>query len=360
MIKRLFLFLLVVCGIQLVCAQKNASIDRLFTTRGIAIALPPANEADCFIDFVKTDMIPGHFNTLILRIDWMFNYTSYPELTEPGAWSLKQIKSLVSLCKENNVKIVPQINLLGHQSWADKCGKLLQVFPEFDETPHVKMPEVYKWPNADGLYCKSYCPNHPDLHKVIFSCVDEVMNAFEATDFHAGMDEVFYIADDSCSRCKGLDPAVVYAQEVNRVRNYLVQSKRKLWIWGDRLLDGDVSGLGMWEGSCNNTARAIDLINQDVVICDWHYLFAEPSVAYFALKGFNVLSCSWNNASLTEKHLNMIEFLHNTSSPVIAGRLNGYIQTVWTSFSDFKQQIQNNIDSGESYNKVKSRFAKLY
>jgi hypothetical protein len=46
-------------------------------------------------------------------------------------------------------------------------GNLLVKYPEFDETPEVKMPEVYKWPNADSLYCKSYCPLHPKVHGVV-------------------------------------------------------------------------------------------------------------------------------------------------------------------------------------------------
>lgn len=57
------------------------------------------------------------------------------------------------------------------------------------------MPETYKWPNDDGLYCKSYCPLHPEIHDVVLALVDEIMDAFEASTFHAGMDEVFYIGD---------------------------------------------------------------------------------------------------------------------------------------------------------------------
>ncbi len=55
------------------------------------------------------------------------------------------------------------------------------------------MPAEYEWPNEDGLYCKSYCPLHADLHEVVFALVDEIMVAFEADAFHAGLDEVFYI-----------------------------------------------------------------------------------------------------------------------------------------------------------------------
>jgi len=76
--------------------------------------------------------------------------------------------------------LIPQINLLGHQSWESQSGKLLEVYPQFDETPSILLSTEYKWPNADGLYCKSYCPQHPEVYKIIFDVVDEITNVFEA------------------------------------------------------------------------------------------------------------------------------------------------------------------------------------
>ena len=195
------------------------ALDRCFAIRSFSILLPPQSQADDFIHFVKTDLIPAGINYLILRINWSYNFKSHPELADTNGWEMNKIKELVVLCKESGLTIVPLMNLLGHQSWHGKAGKLLQVYPQFDEKPYVKLPEgEYKWPNPDRLYCKSYCPNHPDVHKIVFECVDEVMEAFEAKDFHAGMDEVFDIADINCTRCGGLDPAEVFAKEINGAR----------------------------------------------------------------------------------------------------------------------------------------------
>jgi len=30
-----------------------------------------------------------------------------------------------------------------------------------------------------------------------------------------------------------------------------------------------------------------------VVICDWHYVRADQTAVYFAMKGLDVVSCSW-------------------------------------------------------------------
>src|SRR5690606_6686923 len=137
-----------------------------------------------FVKFINEELAPRKINTLVLRVDYNFKYTSHPELVTGNPLTQKDVDAIVAACQQHGIQIVPQINLLGHQSWADKIGKLLEVYPEFDETPEVKLPEEYKWPNADGLYCKSYCPLHPEVHKVVFDLVDEITTAFKADAFH--------------------------------------------------------------------------------------------------------------------------------------------------------------------------------
>ncbi len=51
----------------------------------------------------------------------------------------------------------------------------------------------------------------------------------------------------------------------------------------------------MWEASENDTHGAIDMIDKNVVICDWHYERADPTAALFALKGFRVITCPWRS-----------------------------------------------------------------
>ena len=204
----LLTLILASCFITFVAAQQQ--IDKVLPVRAFAVALPTIQGLDSFNLFITKELATRHVNTLILRVDYRYQYKKHPELVDPGALSTEQIKSIVTTCKQNNIRVIPQINLLGHQSWASKTTNLLTVYPQFDETPEVKMPEKYVWPNPDGLYCKSYCPLHPDVHKVVFDLVDEIMEAFEATDFHAGMDEVFYIAHESCPRCKGKNKAILF------------------------------------------------------------------------------------------------------------------------------------------------------
>ena len=313
-------------------------LNKELPVRGFCIAAPGVERVDDFVKFIDEELAPRKVNTLILRVDYNYQYKSHPELRNEKALSNADVKKMVEVCRKHNIQIIPQVNLLGHQSWAGSVGNLLKVYPQFDETPHVKMPEKYEWPNADGLYCKSYCPLHPDVHKIVFDLMDEICDAFETDAFHAGMDEVFYIGDDKCPRCSGHDKAELFAGEVNKIRNHLALNDRKLWIWGDRLIDGKTTGIGMWEASMNNTHRSIDKINKDVVICDWHYERPDQTAVYFATKGFNVVTCPWRNPENAVKQTQDMFRYRASVTPVMKERFQGMMQTVWSGAEQFMDE----------------------
>jgi hypothetical protein len=330
----------------------SEKLDTILPVRGFCIAAPRPSDMDEFIKFITDELATRMVNTLILRVDYNYQFESHPELRDSIALSKSDVKKLVEICSKSNIRIIPQINLLGHQSWAGNIGNLLKEYPEFDETPLVRMPEKYVWPNEDGLYCKSYCPLHPEVHNVVFALVDEICDVFEADAFHAGMDEVFYIAERQCPRCSGRDPAELFAGEVRVIRDHLAMKERKLWIWGDRLLDGKTTGLGEWEASYNNTYRAIDMIPKDVIICDWHYERPDQTPVYFAMKGLSVVTCPWRmpgNAVLQVQ--DMVKFREH-STPEMKDRFLGMVQTIWSGASQFldnfygrRKQENTNTDS---------------
>jgi glycosyl hydrolase family 20 len=335
------------------------TLDELLPVRGLCIATPNSRQVDDFVKFIHDELPPRSVNTLVLRVDYNFQYTSRPEMANPSGLSQQDVKKLVEVCRTNHIRVIPQINLLGHQSWQLKDGKLLQVHPEFDETPWVKAPEKYKWPNADGLYCRSYCPLHPQVHAVVLPLVDEICDAFEATAFHAGMDEVFYIGEAKCPRCGSKDKSELFAGEVKLLRDHLRSKNRELWIWGDRLLDGKTSGLGEWEASFNDTYRAIDLIPRDVVICDWHYDRAAPTAAYFALKGLSVVTCPWNNPQTALLQLHDTIRFRQQSGSVMKPRFQGMVQTVWSDTGSFLKDFYGHQQS-EDYKKDQKSAARCF
>lgn len=317
----------------------NVRLDSIIPVRGVCIAVPSSDRVDDFVKFINEELATRHVNTLILRVDYNYQYESHPELRDSSTLSKADIKKIVKACQSHGIIIIPQINMLGHQSWAGSLGMLLKVYPEFDETPHVKMPEKYDWPNADNLYCKSYCPLHPGVHKVLFELIDEMCDVFETSAFHAGMDEVFYLGDDKCPRCAGGDKAELFANEVRTLRDHLNLKGRKLWIWGDRLIDGKTTGMGMWEASYNSTYRAVDMIPKDVVICDWHYDRPEKTPVYFSMKGFDILTCPWRMPDNATLQVQDMASFRASATPEMKIHYRGMLQTIWSGADNFLDEF---------------------
>ena len=331
--KKVLVCLLILTAALSAAAQE--SIDKLLPVRGFAIEAPGQRDVDLFVRFIDEALAPAHINLLILRVDWNYDYVSHPELRDEHPLTKADAAKLVEACRRHGIRLVPQVNLLGHQSWAKETHALLREYPQFDETPSIKTENYSKWPNEYGLYCKSYCPLHPDVHKVVFEVVDEVCDAFEADAFHAGMDEVFYIGEDECPRCHGKDKSELFAGEVTAIHDHLAAKGRQLMIWGDRLLDGRTTGLGEWEASYNDTWRAVDMIPRDVLICDWHYERADLSPVYFAMKGLPVVSCGYRDPEISVQQVkDMIQF-RSQAADATSEHLQGYVHTIWSGAGRF-------------------------
>ena len=318
-------------------------------TKSVPIGLPvralmlyglPPPALDSFLDFVRHDLPREGVNHLIFQIDYGYEYKTHPELVSKNAYTHAQIKSLVAACREAGIKLIPLVNCLGHQSWAKQTHQLLTVYPEFDETAGL-------YPENEALYCRSYCPSHPGVHRVIFDLLGEITDVFETDAVHVGMDEVFLIGEDTCPRCRGKDKAELFAGEVRTLRDFLATKKARLWLWGDRFIDGKVTGLGKWEGSENQTSGAIDLVPKDIVICDWHYDSAPPTPGYFAVKGFDVVICSYNQPRVAVEEAEQIFNLRRANANNAMGpRLLGVMSTNWGKSEEFASSVRQARNSG--------------
>ena len=217
--------------------------------RGLHLSAPSKKDVGTALEFFRSALPKEGVNTLILEFGWHYDFQSRPEFSDPSAPGKDDVRKIAQACREGGIELIPQINCLGHQSWAEHDGRLLQKHPEFDETPG-------KYPKNKGIYCRSYCPLHPEVHAVLFALIDELARACEAKSFHVGMDEVFILADPDCARCRGKDPAELFAGEVKTLQAHLKEIGCRMWMWGDRFIDGKATGIGKWEASENGTAAA--------------------------------------------------------------------------------------------------------
>jgi hypothetical protein len=258
-------------------------------------------------------------DVIILEVDYNFAFKSHPELrhgkdpiTRDGA------RRFAALCRKLNIRLIPEFQSVGHQSWKQETFPLLTVYPQFDLTPGA-------FPNNEGIYCREWDVMNPEVWRIVFDLMDEIIDAFRADAMHVGMDEVFLLGSEKSPSTKDKDPAGLFAKAVNELHTHLVRKRKvEMLMWGDRLIDGKKYDLGEWEASINGTAGAIDLIPKDVIICPWHYEVRESylSIPMFIEKGFRVLPAGWKNVDATKA---LIQFSRLHAGP----KLLGYMFTTW-------------------------------
>jgi hypothetical protein len=295
---------------------------------------PDARQLPLVRRAVAERLAPLGVNLIVFEINYRFAWKSHPELAQSGALTREQAREFAAVCRSNHIRLIPLFNCLGHQSWAKQTAPLLAKYPEFDETPRIP-------PDNPGIYCRSWCPQHPRVNTVIFALLDELLEAFAADALHVGMDEVFLIGHEQCERCRGQDPAKLFARAVNDYHRRLVGERRvEMLMWGDRLLDDATMKYGEWEASRNGTAPAVELIPKDIIICDWHYepRAEYPSVPFFQERGFRVLPSSWRNRDAA---LALLDYARAQNH----GRVVGHLCTTWVGADQIARVL---LDEGES------------
>ncbi len=221
-------------------------------------------------------------NVLVVEVNYAFDYQSHPEIRSGQFITKARARELVTAARKQGINVIPQINCLGHQSWSRNTGELLKHYPQFDETPG-------QYPENKEIYCRSWCPQNPEVNKVVFALIDELADAFDANAFHVGMDEVFIIGSEYCPRCKGQGPAKLFAKAVNDLHAHIVD-ERKL----------------------------------EMFVCDWHYgkKTDYSSVPFLLEKGFRVWPSGWQPLEATVAFSAFSRELKNS-------QLIGYLCTTW-------------------------------
>ena len=302
--------------------MKNGHLDR--AVRGVCLTVPPQGETETLVRFIDTWLAPNGCNLIVLLIRYAYQFRSHPECASPNALSEAEMKRIADICRKNGIRLIPKMNLLGHQSGKAKADLdgLLRSHPEFDETPEAE--EVF--------YCRSLCPQHPAIRPIVFDLMDELIEVVEADGMHIGCDEVFALGH--CSRCRDWTTADLFAGWVNGLADHLTERGVQTFMWGDRLLSAEKTGYGTWEASDNGTDTAIGKIRRDIVICDWHYENCEtyPSVDLFTEYGFPMLVAPWRSRKNAEKFLDYAA-AHGGEN------LKGFLGTTWTGSAELARYM---------------------
>ena len=285
--------------------------------RGVHLSAQNGDQADALLVSLPKLAAAG-INVVIVEVDYGFEFESHPEVRAERYLTKAQARQLTGAAHAQGIRLIPQINCLGHQSWSKNTLPLLAKHPEFDETPG-------QFPDNKGIYCRSWCPQHPEVNRFVFDLIDEMVDAFQGDAFHVGMDEVFLIGSEYCPRCRHGDRAKLFAKSVNDLHGHIVGARKlEMLMWGDRFLDAQSMGYSEWEASKNGTYGAVDLVPKDIILCDWHYLKQEnyPSVPFLLDKGFRVWPSGWQPL---EANVAFSRFAAQQKN----SRMLGYLCTTW-------------------------------
>lgn len=333
--------------------------------RALLLSAPATEDVSLLCKFIREALPREGVNTLVLRIEYRYQFKSHPELADFDPLSHDDLRQILQACKDAGVKLIPCMNLLAHQSDKETIAPLLAKYPQFDESPDYNPPHPWKDGGQFDFYTKSLCPQHPDLFPVIFALMDELIEVCEADALHVGLDEVWIIAYPKCPRCGGKDPAEIFATHTTRLRNHLAEKNCRMWMWSDRLIDGQTTNLLAWQASMNNTARAIDLIPKDIVICDWKYVDAPPTPALFAIKGFDVVASPCDKIDVALAQLEFVYLIRQNGSradfsKTLSNRMLGMFETSWSDAGAFIRSYQGeNNGAKAATDTFKALFAEI-
>ena len=261
-------------------------------------------------------------NTVVVEVNYSFEFQAHPELRNPKFVTIASAHALAAAARQCGVRLIPEFNCLGHQTFGGKISPLLRLHPEFSETPLLS-------PTNKNIYCLEWCPSAPGLNEIIFSLIDDMAGAFEADAFHVGMDEVYLIGSDGCPRCHGKNPAQLYAAQVRALRDHIVgQRHLEMLMWADRIIGPKYQGVSKYDNARNDLSAAIYLIPKDIIQCDWHYEWKKtyPSVAYLAGKGFRVWPAGFEPLAASRA---LSDFARADAS----GQVVGFLVTTWNETS---------------------------
>ena len=304
----------------LFCASPAFAAATNDAWRGVHLWLDNDPDAQALVRTLPALAAAG-VNTVVLEVNYSFEFQAHPELRRRKFITRATAHQLAATGRQCGIRLIPEFNCLGHQSFGDRIEPLLKVHPDYSETPLNVMAET-------NFYCLNWCPQAPGLNEIIFSLIDEIAAGFEADTVHVGMDEVYFIGDDNCPRCRGKNPAALFAAQVHALHAHIVGEKKwQMLMWADRVIGPEFQGYSKFDNARNDLSAALDLIPRDIVMCDWHYEWKKeyPSIALLAGKGFRVLPAGFLPLKAAQQ----------LSDFALAQKTNclGYLATTWNETS---------------------------
>ena len=269
--------------------------------RGVHLFLPALSEMNFAKRLIKYMISPLGYNAAIIEVAGCMQYDSHPEINEAvmnaiemhkkGLWPKfahdavaagtvvpkAAISELVEYIRSFGIEVIPEVQSLGHVQFMTQAHPDIAEIEDDDENRDIDTRGEDARP--EKFYRHSYCPSNPKSYEILFDLLDEVIEVFKPTEYvHMGHDEVYEIG--VCPICKHKDPAKLFADDVNKIYNYLKERGLKMMIWSDMIQPV----------TRYRTPPAIDMIPKDILMLDfiWYFHFEKNLEDNLLQKGFNV------------------------------------------------------------------------
>ena len=260
------------------------------SVRGVHLFIPPRKSIPFFKRLIKYVLAPMRMNTIFIQVTAGMKFDRRPEINE--AWvkaneiarrglappvphgevgggryiSKDEVREIVKYAREYGFEIIPEIQSLSHVTY------LTLAYPEIAED-RGEISEI-------APYSHCYCPLHPEVYKIVFDMIDEVVEVFKPLRYvHMGHDEVYALG--ICNRCKDKNRAELFANDVKKIYDYLKRKGLGMMIWADML----------HPFMSYSTPEAIDMIPKDIILLDfvWYFRTWEDIEDRLLKKGFKVI-----------------------------------------------------------------------
>jgi hexosaminidase len=192
-----------------------------------------------------------------------------------------ECRKLAQKCRERGIEIIPECPTLSHSDY------ICLAYPEIAE-------------RQDDPYPDTYCPNHPKTYPIVFDILDEVIEVFHPKRINIGHDEFYTVG--ICPRCKDLDPAKIYSDDVHKINDYLKERGISTLMWAEKLLKARMNyngyKIGGWYDECNcngvkfqvpDMFRCADMLPDDVTYIHWYWEFGEHLDDEFHCRNFKMV-----------------------------------------------------------------------
>ncbi len=315
------------------------------------------------------------YNNVCLMIKGDLKLKRHPEVWPNAAFTHEEVRQFLDIAAEHNLTVFPELKSLAkfffrqpqetleaHADMIHRQNDMHMGKWKFHVNSHwttERLTAEQQNPKANGKLGMSLNVRNPKVLPLVKDCIDEFYELFDQPKlFHIGVDEAYYFGE---SWPKEVNRGVEMANYLNTLNRYIKKKGARTVMWGDMLLS-HASMPYFFEhngGPPLNTAKALPLLDDDIIISDWHYGYTVagvtpehyPSIPWFRKHGHDVIPVPWFN---TKNMIDMARDSIATESKGIMGsswsfhmayRLYAYPES-FLGKADLRRQITRNRELG--------------